>query len=120
MFICSLLIAMSVALLRQIHPLEWDATRNEPFLRLPAPLSHIIITPPRESDAAEKVPHLNDPKVYNGLSNPPWPHIPAPVGKSSKQSRDLLSFKDIRTMVPEALLTAIDRPPGTSEDTRSH
>ncbi|KZV65568.1 hypothetical protein PENSPDRAFT_586635 [Peniophora sp. CONT] len=64
---------MSAALLRQIHPLEWDATRNEPFLRLPAPHSHIILTPPRMSDAEQNVEALNDPKVYNGLSSPPWP-----------------------------------------------
>lgn len=65
---------MSAALLRQIHPLEWDATRNEPFLRLPVPLSHIILTPPRMSDLEGRAELLNDPRVYNGLQNPPWPY----------------------------------------------
>ncbi|KZV67639.1 hypothetical protein PENSPDRAFT_754797 [Peniophora sp. CONT] len=64
---------MSAALVRQIQPLEWDATRNEPFLRLPAPLSHIILTPPRPSDAEDMVEPMNDPKVYNGLRSTPWP-----------------------------------------------
>ncbi|KZV65569.1 hypothetical protein PENSPDRAFT_756366 [Peniophora sp. CONT] len=64
---------MSAALVRQIQPLEWDATRNEPFLRLPAPLSHIILTPPRPSDAEAMVEPMNDPKVYIGLRSPPWP-----------------------------------------------
>lgn len=64
---------MSAALLRQIQPLEWDAARNEPFLRLPAPLSHIILTPPRPSDAEDMVEPMNDPRVYNGLRSPPWP-----------------------------------------------
>ncbi|VDC08010.1 unnamed protein product [Peniophora sp. CBMAI 1063] len=64
---------MSAALLRQIQPLEWDATRNEPFLRLPAPHSHIILTPSRLSDAEDMVGPFNDPKVYNGLRSPPWP-----------------------------------------------
>ena len=64
---------MSAALLRQIQPLEWDAARNEPFLRLPAPLSHIIITPPRWADAEVSIDPLNDPRVFNGFQNPPWP-----------------------------------------------
>ena len=67
---------MSSALQRQLHPLLWDAVRNEPFLRLPEPLSHIIITPPRPSDAEEMIGPLNDPRVFNGLQSPPWPFTP--------------------------------------------
>lgn len=55
--------------------LEFDASRNgEPFLRLPAPLSHIILTPPRESDSQASIGYMNDPRVSMNLSGPPFPY----------------------------------------------
>ncbi|KAJ7623739.1 acyl-CoA N-acyltransferase [Roridomyces roridus] len=43
--------------------LEWNPTTNEPFLRLPAPFAHLILTPPRMSDVEPTVSILRDPKV---------------------------------------------------------
>ena len=55
--------------------LEYDAYTGEPFLRLPHPYDHIIITPPRLSDASELKALLNDPKVYLTLHGPPFPYL---------------------------------------------
>jgi len=52
--------------------LEYNATTGEPFLRLPAPFSNIIITPVRMSDVAPSVEIMNDPFVFKwmGRSTP--------------------------------------------------
>ncbi|KAJ7493204.1 acyl-CoA N-acyltransferase [Mycena galericulata] len=46
-----------------MQPLELNAATGEPFLRLPAPFSTIIITPPRMSDVEPSVAILSDPAV---------------------------------------------------------
>ncbi|KAJ7497993.1 GNAT domain-containing protein [Mycena galericulata] len=46
-----------------MQPLELNAATGEPFLRLPAPFSNIIITPPRMSDVEPSVAILSDPAV---------------------------------------------------------
>ncbi|KAF8166547.1 hypothetical protein K438DRAFT_1774990 [Mycena galopus ATCC 62051] len=52
--------------------LEYNPTTREPFLRLPAPFSNYIITPPRMSDVAQSVEIMNDPFVFKwmGRSTP--------------------------------------------------
>ncbi|KAJ6580927.1 acyl-CoA N-acyltransferase [Mycena capillaripes] len=43
--------------------LQFNPTTGEPFLRLPAPFTNIIITPPRMSDVAPSVAIMNDPAI---------------------------------------------------------
>lgn len=57
-----------------LYPLQVNPTTGEPFLRLPAPLDNIIITPPRLSDAAALTAALSDPRVYKTLKAPPFPY----------------------------------------------
>ncbi|KAJ6580928.1 acyl-CoA N-acyltransferase [Mycena capillaripes] len=47
--------------------LQYDATTGEPFLRLPAPFSNIIITPPRMSDVSPSVEIMNDSFVFEWM-----------------------------------------------------
>lgn len=54
--------------------LEVNSQSGEYFLRLPAPLEHIIITPPRASDAPAIHTILNDPRVYLMLASIPHPY----------------------------------------------
>ncbi|KAI0066413.1 hypothetical protein BV25DRAFT_1820344 [Artomyces pyxidatus] len=66
---------MSEALSPQIHPFEINSKTREPYLRLPPPLSHIVITPPRLSDAPSAYRHFNDPRIYRWVSSPPFPYL---------------------------------------------
>jgi hypothetical protein len=43
--------------------IQYSATTGEPFLRLPAPFSNIIVTPPRMSDVEPSVAIMGDPAV---------------------------------------------------------
>ena len=56
--------------------LQVNPTTGEVFLRLPVPYENIIITPPRDSDVADTVLILNDPRVYKSLPGPPFPYEP--------------------------------------------
>ncbi|RAH71177.1 GNAT family N-acetyltransferase [Aspergillus aculeatinus CBS 121060] len=60
-------------------PILYNPQTQEPYLRLPAPLSHIILTPHRlhqlEETIADKVPLLNDPRIYLNLTGPPYPYL---------------------------------------------
>ncbi|KAF7968809.1 hypothetical protein HWV62_29286 [Athelia sp. TMB] len=58
-----------------LYPLELNAQTDEPFLRLPSPFEHIIITPPREADTADVVLILGDPRVNQWLQGPPYPFL---------------------------------------------
>jgi len=60
----------------ELYPLEVNQQTAEPYLRLPPPYAHIIITPPRMSDAPTIVQILNDPRVYKSLQGPPYPYLP--------------------------------------------
>ncbi|KAA1468480.1 hypothetical protein DENSPDRAFT_814755 [Dentipellis sp. KUC8613] len=60
----------------QYHPLQIHERTGEPYLRLPAPHSNIIITPLRPSDATGMVEALNDPAIYQWLSGPAFPYLP--------------------------------------------
>lgn len=51
-----------------LHPLEVDPKYGEPFLRLPSPFNHIIITPLRDTDKPAKIEVLNDHRVIQMLS----------------------------------------------------
>jgi len=82
---------------RQLRPLQLNPITGEPFLRLPAPHSHIIYTPPRLSDAPELVPVLNDPKVYRWVHSPPWPFT----------LEDGISWLKYRTTATDALLNQL-------------
>jgi hypothetical protein len=59
----------------QLHPLQVNPQTGEPFLRLKSH-EHIIITPPRLSDAPFLPPILNDPLVHKWLTHPPYPYLP--------------------------------------------
>jgi RimJ/RimL family protein N-acetyltransferase len=50
------------------------AREGELFLRLPAPLAHIILTPPRKSDVPALVAYMNDFEVAKQLTGPPYPY----------------------------------------------
>ncbi|KAF8525525.1 hypothetical protein BU17DRAFT_83766 [Hysterangium stoloniferum] len=54
-------------------PILLDEKTNEPYLRLPAPHSNIIITPPRHTDADRIVELLNDRQIVQWLEGPPYP-----------------------------------------------
>lgn len=55
--------------------LQFNPATNEPYIRLPAPHSNIIITPARPAeDAPRVIESLNDPNVYNWLEGPPYPY----------------------------------------------
>ncbi|KAJ5087132.1 acetyltransferase GNAT family [Penicillium angulare] len=60
-------------------PLCFNSTTKEPYLRLAAPHSHIIITPHRSDPIADGIPArieiLNHPAVYMCLEGPPYPHL---------------------------------------------
>ncbi|PYI21628.1 hypothetical protein BO99DRAFT_379573 [Aspergillus violaceofuscus CBS 115571] len=60
-------------------PIHYNPETQEPYLRLPAPLSHIILTPHRlhqlEETIAAKVSLLNDPRIYLNLTGPPYPYL---------------------------------------------
>lgn len=71
-----------------------DPLTSEPYIRLPPPLSHIILTPPRldlsssssssaeeqgtptAADVAAITTTLNDPLVFPWLESPPYPYLP--------------------------------------------
>ncbi|KAF9532081.1 hypothetical protein CPB83DRAFT_848308 [Crepidotus variabilis] len=55
----------------QYQPLEFKD--KEPFLRLEKH-KNIILTPPRPDDPPAFVPPMNDPRVYECLSTPPFPY----------------------------------------------
>ncbi|KAH9944275.1 acyl-CoA N-acyltransferase [Epithele typhae] len=60
----------------QYHPLQFNPQTKEPFLRLPSPHEHIILTPPRTSDGPAIFSHMSDPRVYSWLEGPPFPYRP--------------------------------------------
>ncbi|KAF8899124.1 hypothetical protein BD779DRAFT_1607686 [Infundibulicybe gibba] len=59
----------------QLNPLEWDSSRQEPFLRLKGH-NNIVITPPRMSDAIHITAALNDPRIFEFIKGPPYPYLP--------------------------------------------
>ncbi|KAH9835900.1 acyl-CoA N-acyltransferase [Rhodofomes roseus] len=59
----------------KLHPLQVNPTTGEPYLRLPSPHDNIIITPPRMSDVDAAMRNLNDRKVVDWLSSPPYPYL---------------------------------------------
>ena len=59
-----------------MNTLQVNPTTGEVFLRLPAPHENIIITPPRDSDVADILLILNDPRVYEYCAGLPFPYHP--------------------------------------------
>ncbi|KAI0801140.1 GNAT domain-containing protein [Fomes fomentarius] len=59
----------------QFHPLERHPRTGEPFIRLPAPLDRIIVTPPRREDVPHIVAILNDYPIKRWLDGPPFPYL---------------------------------------------
>ncbi|KAF9505732.1 hypothetical protein BS47DRAFT_1353652 [Hydnum rufescens UP504] len=55
-------------------PLFFDSSRQEHYLPLPTPHSHIRLTPLRLSDVPARVSLLNDPKIYASLGGVPFPY----------------------------------------------
>jgi len=78
-----------------MNSLQVNPTTGEVFLRLPAPHENVIITPPRDSDAADLVLILNDPRVYKFLIAPPFPyrhqHAVEWLGMMTKRSDKVLN-----------------------------
>ncbi|KIJ65536.1 hypothetical protein HYDPIDRAFT_88525 [Hydnomerulius pinastri MD-312] len=58
----------------QLYPFEINPTSGEPFLRLPAPLQNIIITPPRDGDEVQMASILNDTRVVSQMAGIPIPY----------------------------------------------
>lgn len=54
-------------------PFRINKETNEPYLQLPAPFSHIIVTPPLLSDVKPNTILLNHPSIYPMLVSPPYP-----------------------------------------------
>jgi len=81
-----------------MNTLQVNPTTGEVFLRLPTPHENVIITPPRDSDAADLVLILNDPGVYKTLMGLPFPynssHAEEWLGKMKNGSDKVL--KDLR------------------------
>jgi hypothetical protein len=53
--------------------MEFDSN-DSPIIRLSAPHTKIIITPPRYSDGEAVISMLSDPRVYMNLAGPPYPY----------------------------------------------
>jgi len=64
----------------QLHPLEVHPKTGEPFLRLPVPHEHIILTPPRIEDLDALIAITNDPLVY------PWMGPAAPFSREHAEN----------------------------------
>lgn len=83
--------------------LEHDPQTGEAYLRLPAPLSNIVLTVPRAdpshptytADRDTCVAALNDPAVYAWLESPPFPyerhHAEAFVAAGAEDCRRILN-----------------------------
>lgn len=60
-------------------PVQFNPVTKEPYLRLAAPHSNIIITPHRldqiEDEVTPRVKILNDPQIYPWLEGPPYPYL---------------------------------------------
>jgi len=87
-----------------METLQVNPTTGEVFLRLPAPHENIIITPPRDSDAADIIAILNDPRVYNSLVGTPLPyqhhHAVEWLGRmKSKSDKVLEDLREGKTVV---------------------
>jgi hypothetical protein len=52
---------------RQLHPLKVSSNTGEPFLQLPSPHEHIIITPLRLTDKPAIMNILNDEGISDWL-----------------------------------------------------
>lgn len=58
------------------YPLKFDSTNGEYYLPIPSPQSNLRLTPYRpDSDPDFQVLYLNDPRVYQNLSGPPFPYL---------------------------------------------
>ncbi|KAF7971418.1 hypothetical protein HWV62_21280 [Athelia sp. TMB] len=101
---------------RQFQPLEVNSKTGEPFLRLPSPLDHIIITPSRESDKPDIIRYLNDERVVRWLSGPPHPYLQEHadwwIGECQKTERKTLrELREAETRDPEGALIFVDHCP---------
>lgn len=78
----------------QFHPLERHPRTGEPFIRLPAPLDRIIVTPPRREDVPHIVTILNDYPIKRWLDGPPFPYLDIHaedwVAKTLEQSESVM------------------------------
>jgi len=63
------------AVAKAIYPLRLNPHTKEPYLQLPSPHAHIILTPPRDADADAIPPIMNDPAVYLNVLSPPYPYL---------------------------------------------
>lgn len=59
-----------------LYPLQTNYQTGEQYLRLDHPYTHIIVTPPRESDVGPSVSIMNDPRVchWMGIGGPIDPY----------------------------------------------
>ena len=105
---------------KPMNTLQVNPTTGEVFLRLPAPHEDIIITPPRDSDAADIAIILNDPRVYKNLIGPPLPYHPHHAEEWLKKTKNesdkiLEDLREGKTMVDGCPVQHIRevRPDGT-------
>jgi len=89
---------------KAMNTLQVNPTTGEVFLRLSAPHENIIITPPRDSDAADITLILNDPRVYKNLLGPPFPYLPQHAEEWLRTTKDksdkiLEDLREGRTVV---------------------
>ena len=103
-----------------MNTFQVNPTTGEVFLRLPAPHENIIITPPRDSDAADIAIILNDPRVYKNLIGPPLPYHPHHAEEWLKKTKNesdkiLEDLREGKTMVDGCPVQHIRevRPDGT-------
>jgi RimJ/RimL family protein N-acetyltransferase len=101
---------------RQLYPLQVNAYTGEVFLRLPPPHSHIIITPPRISDVPSVIANMNDPRVYETISGPPFPyteeHAVWWINTIKTQTDNVLrELEDVHSHNPEAPLCIVGHCP---------
>lgn len=82
---------------KELEPLEVNPQTKEPFLRLPHPHEHIIITPPRLDDVDRLVAIMNDPLVL------PWMGRPGPVYGQNDAELWLKEVKAVTDVVAREL-----------------
>jgi len=95
-------------------PVFTNLATGEPYIRLPAPLDSIIVTPPRgpniPSDEAAVVAALNDPNVYANLAGAPLPY----------ESRHAVEYQTSQQKECQELLAEWDRITQSRSQSQSH
>ncbi|KAJ7708904.1 GNAT domain-containing protein [Mycena rosella] len=89
-----------------MNALEFNAATGEPFLRLPAPFTNIIITPPPMSDVEPSIAILNNPAVGIWMG----PMGAGPAYTASKAEQWLTKVKAETDIVMQEVRSATSGP----------